>query len=154
MLEVPGEVSVDASHLSAHMLGAGLGAHRHDRARGPALGPAFDALVDAGLLGITLPADVGGLGVGPREFLQVLRGLAGACASSAMVYLMHVCAAKVAQEGGASDAVLRGMATDQLSTLAFSERGSRSHFWAPVSNKDNRPSLRANNTGFARSVYL
>jgi alkylation response protein AidB-like acyl-CoA dehydrogenase len=176
VLEVPGEVSVDASHLSAHMLGAGLGAHRHDRARGPALGPAFDALpgrrrlvqppledciaavidvaaagaadvdrdgmfpqatvdalVDAGLLGITLPADVGGLGVGPREFLQVLRGLAGACASSAMVYLMHVCAAKVAQEAGASDAVLRGMATDQLSTLAFSEKGSRSHFWAPVS---------------------
>jgi alkylation response protein AidB-like acyl-CoA dehydrogenase len=92
-----------------------------------------DALADAGLLGITLSIDVGGLGMGPREFLQVLRGLAGACASSAMVYLMHICAAKVAQEGGASEAVLRGMATNQLSTLAFSEKGSRSHFWAPVS---------------------
>ena len=92
-----------------------------------------DALASAGLLGITLPTDVGGLGLGTREFLQALRGVAGACASSAMVYLMHVCAATVAQAGGASEAVLRGMATDRLSTLAFSETGSRSHFWAPVS---------------------
>jgi alkylation response protein AidB-like acyl-CoA dehydrogenase len=92
-----------------------------------------DALADAGLLGIILPPDVGGLGLGPREFLQTLRGVADACASSAMVYLMHVCAAKVAQEGGASEAILRGMAADQLATLAFSEKGSRSHFWAPVS---------------------
>jgi alkylation response protein AidB-like acyl-CoA dehydrogenase len=50
-----------------------------------------------------------------------------------MVYLMHVCAVQVAQSGGASEDALRGMATDRLSTLAFSERGSRSHFWAPVS---------------------
>ena len=92
-----------------------------------------DALAGAGLLGITLSAEVGGLGLGPREFLQALRGVAGACASTAMVYLMHVCATKVAQEGGASDAVLGGMATDRLSTLAFSEKGSRSHFWSPVS---------------------
>jgi alkylation response protein AidB-like acyl-CoA dehydrogenase len=92
-----------------------------------------DALAEAGLLGITLPTDAGGLGLGPRDFLQALRAVAAACASSAMVYLMHVCAAKVAREGGASDAVIRGMATDQLSTLAFSEKGSRSHFWAPVS---------------------
>ncbi|HJX07998.1 MAG TPA: acyl-CoA dehydrogenase family protein [Actinomycetota bacterium] len=91
------------------------------------------ALADAGLLGITLPPDVGGLGLGPREFLQAVRAVAGACASSAMVFLMHVCASKVAQEGGASDAVLRGMASDRLSTLAFSEKGSRSHFWAPLS---------------------
>ncbi len=92
-----------------------------------------DALADAGLLGITLPTDIGGLGLGPREFLDALRGVAAVCASSAMIYLMHVCAATVAHEGGASDAVLRGMAADQLSTLAFSEKGSRSHFWAPVS---------------------
>jgi len=52
-----------------------------------------DALADAGLLGVILPPDVGGLGLGPREFLQTLRGVADACASSAMVYLMHVCAA-------------------------------------------------------------
>src|SRR3954449_8551051 len=170
------EVSVDASHLSALILGAGLGVHRHDRARRPAIAPgspwhlerrwlvqptledriatvtdvaaadaaavdrdgafpqrSVDALAQAGLLGITLPTEVGGLGLGPREFLHALRSLAGACASSAMVYLMHVCASKVAQGGGASDAVLRGMATDRLSTLAFSEKGSRSHFWAPLS---------------------
>ena len=91
------------------------------------------ALADAGLLGITLPAEVGGLGLGPAQFLTTVRRLAGACASSAMVYLMHVCAAQVAQAGGAPEDRLRGMAADRLSTLAFSERGSRSHFWAPVS---------------------
>jgi alkylation response protein AidB-like acyl-CoA dehydrogenase len=91
------------------------------------------ALADAGLLGLTLPTAVGGLGLGPAEFLQVTRSLAAACASSAMVYLMHVCTAQLAQGGGAPNEDLRGMASDRLGTLAFSERGSRSHFWAPVS---------------------
>ena len=53
-----------------------------------------------------------------------------------MVYLMHACAGQVTlagTPGGESD-VLRGMADgSSLGTLAFSERGSRSHFWAPVS---------------------
>jgi alkylation response protein AidB-like acyl-CoA dehydrogenase len=91
------------------------------------------ALTDAGLLGLTLPTDVGGLGLGPAEFLQVTRSLAAACASSTMVYLMHVCTAELAKAGGAPEDDLRGLASDRLGTLAFSERGSRSHFWAPVS---------------------
>ena len=94
------------------------------------------ALADSGLLGLNLPASVGGLGEGPGAFLQVTRALAQQCSSSAMVYLMHACAAQVTlagTAGGESD-VLRGMADgSRLGTLAFSERGSRSHFWAPVS---------------------
>jgi alkylation response protein AidB-like acyl-CoA dehydrogenase len=57
------------------------------------------------------------------------------CASTAMVYLMHLCG--VACYAAAPDktrpqlvAAARGK---HLSTLAFSEQGSRSHFWAPVS---------------------
>jgi alkylation response protein AidB-like acyl-CoA dehydrogenase len=39
-----------------------------------------------------LPEDVGGLGAGPVEFVDTLAALAGACGSTAMVYLMHVAA--------------------------------------------------------------
>jgi alkylation response protein AidB-like acyl-CoA dehydrogenase len=96
----------------------------------------IEALVASGLLGLALPESVGGLGGGPAEFVQTIRALAGRCASSAMIYLMHVCASQVTlggTPGGESDA-LRGMADGtNLATLAFSERGSRSHFWAPVS---------------------
>jgi alkylation response protein AidB-like acyl-CoA dehydrogenase len=93
------------------------------------------ALAATGLLGLTIPEASGGTGGGPAEFLEVTRALASRCASSAMIYLMHVCAAQVTLAGGgeSSDAI-RGMASgERLGTLAFSERGSRSHFWAPVS---------------------
>jgi alkylation response protein AidB-like acyl-CoA dehydrogenase len=97
---------------------------------------AVAALAAQGLLGLTLPEAIGGLGAGPTEFLQVVRGLASADASAAMVYLMHVCAAQVVLAGteGGDSPSLRGLADGtRLGTLAFSERGSRSHFWAPVS---------------------
>jgi alkylation response protein AidB-like acyl-CoA dehydrogenase len=86
-----------------------------------------------GLLGLTLPEDDGGLGAGPDAFLEVVRRLASSCSSTAMIYLMHTCAAQVAKAGGAPAEAVAGMAAGRLSTLAFSERGSRSHFWAPVS---------------------
>jgi alkylation response protein AidB-like acyl-CoA dehydrogenase len=54
-----------------------------------------------------------------------------------MVYLMHVCAAATiaaARQGAAVAPILKEIAAGRhLSTLAFSEAGSRSHFWAPVS---------------------
>jgi alkylation response protein AidB-like acyl-CoA dehydrogenase len=50
-----------------------------------------------------------------------------------MVLLMHYAAVAVLEANG-DEAVRRAIATDQhLSTLAFSEAGSRSHFWAPLS---------------------
>ena len=54
---------------------------------------AIKALGPAGLLGIMLPADMGGAALGPRTFAAVVATLAEADASVAMVYLMHVCAA-------------------------------------------------------------
>jgi alkylation response protein AidB-like acyl-CoA dehydrogenase len=94
---------------------------------------AIGALTDAGLLGLTIPERQGGLGDGPSEFLTATRRIAAADPSAAMIYLMHTCAAQVSIAGGAPDGVVAGMAGAELSTLAFSERGSRSHFWAPVS---------------------
>jgi alkylation response protein AidB-like acyl-CoA dehydrogenase len=98
---------------------------------------AIKALGPAGLLGIMLPADVGGSALGPRTFAAVVATLAEADASVAMVYLMHVCATATiaaARNGAAVAPTLKEIAAGRhLSTLAFSEAGSRSHFWAPVS---------------------
>ena len=91
----------------------------------------------AGLLGIMLPADVGGAGLGPRTLAAVVATLAEADASAAMVYLMHLCATATiasARSGAAVAQTLKDIAAGKhLTTLAFSEAGSRSHFWAPVS---------------------
>src|SRR5580765_2189059 len=109
---------------------------------------AVAALGPAGLLGLMLPDKVGGAALGPRTFAAVVETLAGADASVAMVYLMHICATATiaAARAGASVApTLAEIAAGRhLSTLAFSEAGSRSHFWAPVS--------RARRSGAA--VYL
>jgi alkylation response protein AidB-like acyl-CoA dehydrogenase len=100
---------------------------------------AVEALGDSGLLGLMLAADVGGSGLGPRTFAVVTATLAEADASVAMVYLMHILGVATisASRPSAAQAVtpiLRDVGAGRhLSTLAFSEAGSRSHFWAPVS---------------------
>src|SRR6476659_9183619 len=93
------------------------------------------ALGANGLLGLIVPKAHGGLGQGPRAAAAVIDALAQRCPSTAMVYLMHLCG--VACYGAAPDktaSLLAAAASGRhLATLAFSERGSRSHFWAPVS---------------------
>jgi alkylation response protein AidB-like acyl-CoA dehydrogenase len=96
------------------------------------------ALASEGFLGLTLPRTVGGAEQGPAVFLAVTQALAEHCASTAMIYLMHICAAQTiaaaAQDFALQSAILADMAAGKhLSTLAFSEKGSRSHFWAPMS---------------------
>src|SRR5215510_3540540 len=54
---------------------------------------AVQSLGEAGLLGLLLPVDVGGAGLGPRAFADVTATLAEADASVAMVYVMHILAA-------------------------------------------------------------
>jgi alkylation response protein AidB-like acyl-CoA dehydrogenase len=98
---------------------------------------AVDALGRAGFLGLMLPTEFGGAGLGTRTFAAVTATLAEADASVAMVYLMHICAAATiaaARPSAAVAQILKEIATGRhLSTLAFSESGSRSHFWTPVS---------------------
>lgn len=92
------------------------------------------ALREAGLLGLTSSPDVGGRGEGMRSAATVVRRVAQSCASTAMVTLMHYCAAAVVEAHGPED-VRRAIAEGRhLTTLAFSEAGSRSHFWAPLSS--------------------
>ncbi|HJZ81053.1 MAG TPA: acyl-CoA dehydrogenase family protein [Pyrinomonadaceae bacterium] len=91
----------------------------------------------AGLLGLCLPQECGGQGEGMRAFAGVVEELAAACGSSAMVYVMHTAAAQaIATSSVIADreAILKEIARgNHLTTLAFSESGSRSQFWAPVS---------------------
>jgi len=99
---------------------------------------AVQALGEGGLLGLVVPTEFGGAGLGPRTFGDVVATIAEADASVAMVYMMHVCATQCLVAGAARSpmiaATLREIATGtHLSTLAFSEKGSRSHFWAPIS---------------------
>lgn len=95
------------------------------------------ALGDAGLMGLISSEDHGGLGGGPADLVETMLGVAGACGSTSMVYLMHLAAVAVTtaappQRDGAE--LLTDLASGaKLGTLAFSEKGSRSHFWAPVS---------------------
>jgi len=95
------------------------------------------ALAAAGLYGLCLPKSAGGKGEGMRAFAGVVEELAAACGSSAMVYVMHVSAAQaIATSETLADrgSILKEIAAGRhLSTLAFSESGSRSQFWAPVS---------------------
>lgn len=95
------------------------------------------ALGESGLLGLTVPSTCDGGGEGARTFLAVTSILAEQCASTAMIYLMHLCAVKAiaaASSFAPRESLLRSIAAGRhLSTLAFSEKGSRSHFWAPVS---------------------
>jgi alkylation response protein AidB-like acyl-CoA dehydrogenase len=100
---------------------------------------AVKSLGEAGLLGLMLPADIGGLGLGPRTLANVIATLAEADASVAMVYLMHILGTAAISSARPSAAqavtpILREIGAGRhLSTLAFSEAGSRSHFWAPMS---------------------
>ena len=127
---------LEAGEIANRLLAPSAG--QNDKA-GRFSAEAVESLGDAGLLGLLLPANFGGSGLGPRTFAAVTATLAEADASVAMVYLMHVLgtACISAARPGAAAAltpILQQIATGRhLSTLAFSEAGSRSHFWAPIS---------------------
>jgi len=95
------------------------------------------AMGEAGLLGLTVPRDLGGQGLGPRAFADVTTAIAEADASTALVYTMHMCGTACilkAPNHAKFEPILRQISVGKhLTTLAFSERGSRSHFWAPIS---------------------
>jgi alkylation response protein AidB-like acyl-CoA dehydrogenase len=95
------------------------------------------ALAQEGFYGLCIDASCGGQSQGPATFAAVVEELARHCGSTAMVYVMHVAATKVIETSAtlATRAeVLRAIGTGKhLTTLAISEKGSRSQFWAPVS---------------------
>lgn len=91
------------------------------------------ALAAAGLLGALSPADSGGLDLGLVGAARIVRRVAEECGSTAMVLVMHYCGVAVLEAHGPKEIKAPAASGAHLSTLAFSESGSRSHFWAPVS---------------------
>ena len=92
----------------------------------------LEALGRAGVLGLPSSLDAGGGGGSLADVAHVVESLAAADGSTAMIVLMHYAATAVIEAHGPEDvrtAIARG---EHLSTLAFSEAGSRSHFWAPL----------------------
>jgi alkylation response protein AidB-like acyl-CoA dehydrogenase len=91
------------------------------------------ALAQSGLLGLTVPVVDGGLGLGLDAASAVVERVAQVCGSTAMILCMHYCGAAVIIAHGDAETRRAIAAGTHLSTLAFSEVGSRSHFWAPQS---------------------
>lgn len=95
----------------------------------------------AGLFGLCVPTELGGSGQSMRAFAAVVEELATACPSTAMIYVMHVTAAQAIASSATLEGreeILREIAAGRhLTTLAFSETGSRSQFWAPVSRLES-----------------
>jgi alkylation response protein AidB-like acyl-CoA dehydrogenase len=120
--------------LAAEVLSANA-AEVDAEARFPAEGMA--GLARGGFYGLCLDTQCGGHGQGPATFAAVVEELARQCASTAMIYVMHVTAAKVIESAatfaGRGEVLHAITAGEHLTTLAFSEQGSRSQFWAPVS---------------------
>ncbi len=95
---------------------------------------AMAALGEAGGLRLVIPAEHGGAGGGLETLSEACEAVGAGCASTGMVYLMHaVTAATIAGGGGERAATyLEGLGSGRLiGTLAFSERGTGAHFYAP-----------------------
>ena len=92
------------------------------------------ALGEHGALGLLVPEEFAGAGAGIAELVAASEAVGSACASSGMVFLMHsVTAATIAVGGGdRAGEYLEAMADGRsIGTLAFSERGTGAHFYAP-----------------------
>ena len=95
---------------------------------------ALQSLGKAGLLGLISAQEVGGLGEGHRAAALVIEEIGKYCGSTAMVLCMHYAGAAVIEAYGqraAREAIAAGRS---VTTLAFSESASRSHFWAATSS--------------------
>lgn len=93
------------------------------------------ALADAGGLGVLVATEHGGAGGGLSTLVQSCEAVGQGCASTGMAFLMHAVASATVGGGGrgsrAGDLLARMASGEALGTLAFSERGTGAHFYAP-----------------------
>lgn len=112
---------------------APLAEETDDRAEWPS--HAFRALRDADLMGLHVPARLGGKGLGLEALAVVTETIGGGCSSSSMCYGMHcvataVIAAKATPEQ--EENFLRPIAEGRhIASLALSETGSGAEFYVP-----------------------
>ena len=93
------------------------------------------ALQQAGLGGLTVPEELGGLGQGSFALMQVCEILGQECASTAMCFGMHCVGAAVlaakATPYQRDRYLLPIVEGNHLTTLSLSESGTGSHFYVP-----------------------
>ena len=93
------------------------------------------ALQKAGLGGLTVPAELGGLGQGSFGVAQVCEILGQECASTAMCFGMHCVGSAVLSAKATHDQRERYLQPiiegKHLTTLSLSESGTGSHFYVP-----------------------
>ncbi|HYX34390.1 MAG TPA: acyl-CoA dehydrogenase family protein [Oligoflexus sp.] len=92
---------------------------------------AITAFGKNGILGLMSDASLGGQGLGLDEAAAVIESIAEVCPSTAMVLMMHYSATAVIEKYGPVELRTEIARGHHLSTLAWSEVSSRSHFWAP-----------------------
>jgi isovaleryl-CoA dehydrogenase len=90
------------------------------------------ALGDAGLLGLVSAPQVGGGGESLAAAAHVIETVGARCPSTAVVVLMHYAAVAVIEAYGPQDVRRKIARGEHLSSLAFSEVGSLTHFWTPM----------------------
>ena len=93
------------------------------------------ALQQAGLGGLTIPEELGGLGQGSFGVAQVCEILGQECASTAMCFGMHCVGSAVLSAKATPDQRERYLVPiiegRHLTTLSLSEAGTGSHFYVP-----------------------
>jgi isovaleryl-CoA dehydrogenase len=96
---------------------------------------ALRALGEAGVLGLHVPVELGGLGQGMRALAELTEIIGRACASSALCFGMHCVASAVVAAKPTRDQVerfLRPIAEGRhITTIALSEPGSGALFYLP-----------------------
>jgi isovaleryl-CoA dehydrogenase len=92
----------------------------------------IDQLAAAGFLGMMSAGDLGGGGKTLSDAAATIEAVAGACGSTAMILLMHFAGTAIIEAYGEKSTRRAVAEGSHLTTLAFSELGSRSHFWSPL----------------------
>ncbi|HMJ52066.1 MAG TPA: acyl-CoA dehydrogenase family protein [Polyangiaceae bacterium] len=90
------------------------------------------ALAKAGWNGVLVPKELGGLGLDHRAFGIAAEEIGRACASTALVYVMHVGAAQTVQLFGSDEQKKRWLVPIRdglIGTYSTSERASGGHWW-------------------------
>ncbi|HEY8200785.1 MAG TPA: acyl-CoA dehydrogenase family protein [Actinomycetota bacterium] len=95
----------------------------------------FALIAKAGLTGILVPEALGGLGGNLETLATVCEDIGGASGSTGLCFLMHACGTSVVASKATPDQAQRWLepaaAGETLATLAFSERATGAHFYAP-----------------------
>ncbi|HEY2593619.1 MAG TPA: acyl-CoA dehydrogenase family protein [Chloroflexota bacterium] len=99
------------------------------------------ALQDAGLGGLVVPVECGGLGQGLVGLCRVCEVIGHACSATALCFGMHGVASAVIAARATRDQQQRYLEPialgEHLTTLALSEPGTGAHFYFPQSRLDN-----------------